>query len=77
MVCGAGEDVLCPDDCVVSCPYDCDPPPDGQVSVLDLLTLLAEWGGPGGCDNGNDGMTSNGVVDVVDLLALLAAWGPC
>lgn len=49
---------------------------DGTVNTVDLLDLLAAWGGsdpifdiapPGG----------DGTVDTVDLLALLAAWGDC
>ncbi|MHC4969046.1 MAG: DUF7467 domain-containing protein, partial [Planctomycetota bacterium] len=61
-----------PDEC--ECPCDCAVPPDGQVSVLDFLALLAQWGGPGSCDCEDP---PDGVVDVGDFLALLAAWGPC
>jgi hypothetical protein len=39
---------------------------------MDLLTLLAAWGGDGPAD-----LNGDGVVDVFDLLALLEAWGPC
>jgi hypothetical protein len=56
------------------CPCDCAPPPDGQVSVLDFLALLAQWGGPGPCDCEDP---PDGAVDVGDFLAMLAAWGPC
>ena len=56
-------DPCCPADCALG---------DGQVDVTDLLTLLAQWGGPGSCDLDGSGMT-----DVVDILALLAEWGPC
>ncbi len=53
------------------CPWDCGDG-DGQVAIVDLLALLAQWGGPGPCD-----FDGNGAVDIVDLLALLANWGPC
>ena len=45
---------------------------DGVVDVLDLLEVLAQWGGSGSAD-----ITGDGVVDVLDLLEVLAAWGPC
>jgi len=45
---------------------------DGVVDVLDILEVLAQWGGSGSAD-----ITGNGVVDVLDLLEVLAAWGPC
>jgi hypothetical protein len=58
---------------------DCAPPGgDGQVSVTDLLRVLAEWGSPPphDCDIAPD-PTGDGVVDVSDLLRVLADWGPC
>lgn len=53
------------------CPADVNG--DGEVSIEDLLTLLAQWGtvGPEADVDGN------GEVEVEDLLILLAAWGPC
>jgi len=45
---------------------------DGVVDVLDLLEVLAQWGGAGSAD-----ITGDGIVDVLDLLEVLAAWGPC
>ncbi|MHC4305258.1 MAG: hypothetical protein ACYSW2_12365 [Planctomycetota bacterium] len=53
------------------CPWDCDPPGDGEVGVTDFLQMLAEWGGPGNCDFDGDG------VSITDFLDLLANWGPC
>lgn len=52
---------------------------DGQVSVGDLLILLAQWGPcPVDCDMSCGGdIDGSGVVDVEDLLILLSAWGPC
>jgi hypothetical protein len=55
----------------VPCPWDCDPPGDGEVGVTDFLQMLAEWGGPGNCD------FDGGGVSITDFLDLLAAWGPC
>jgi hypothetical protein len=53
------------------CPWDCDPPADGEVGITDFLQMLAEWGGPGNCD------FDGGGVSITDFLDLLAAWGPC
>jgi hypothetical protein len=53
------------------CPWDCDPPGDGEVGITDFLQMLAEWGGPGNCD------FDGGGVSITDFLDLLAAWGPC
>lgn len=60
-------------DDVVVCAADCNDPCDGEVGLLDLLELLAQWNTVGEmCDfAGPPG------VDVQDLLAMLAAWGPC
>ena len=44
---------------------------DGQVDVVDLVTLITAWDGPGGDINGD------GTTDVTDLVALIVAWGPC
>jgi hypothetical protein len=46
---------------------------DGQVDVVDLLAVLAAWGGSGGPEDIN----CDGVVNVLDLLELLSQWGPC
>lgn len=76
-----GEGSIClggtPDALCDTCPADCSPQPsgDGKVDVLDLLDLLAQWGGAGSCDFIPPG--GDGTVDVLDLLALLAAWGDC
>ncbi len=55
------------------CPWDCDgsESTDGTVGIVDFLTLLAQWGGPGSCD------FDGGGVGINDFLALLANWGPC
>ncbi len=52
------------------CPWDCGNE-DGVVGIVDLLTLLAQWGGTGACD------FDGGVVGITDLLELLAHWAPC
>jgi hypothetical protein len=57
------------------CPTDCLQPPDGEVSVLDFLAMLATWGDVpvgGPCD-----VDSDGVVGMADFQALLNDWGPC
>jgi hypothetical protein len=55
-----------------TCPWDCGFPPDGQVSVLDFLAMLAQWGqADTSCDFDGAG------VSVTDFLVLLAHWGPC
>ncbi len=56
-----------------SCPWDCDGAEsiDGTVGIVDFLTLLAQWGGPGSCD------FDGGGVGITDFLELLANWGPC
>ena len=54
------------------CVGDCEAVPDGNIGIVDLLTLLAQWGQVGtSCDFNVDG------VGVVDLLELLANWGVC
>jgi subtilisin-like proprotein convertase family protein len=56
----------------VVCPWDCQSTPDGQVSVLDFLAMLAQWGEVGtSCD------FDGGGVSVTDFLELLANWGEC
>jgi hypothetical protein len=60
-----------PDECE-TCPGDCADGGDDQVSVLDFLALLAEWGQSGvPCDLDGEG------VGVTDFLLMLANWGPC
>jgi hypothetical protein len=56
------------------CPADCDEDgiDDGNVNLVDFLSLLAQWGGAGSCD-----IDENGFVNVQDFLKLLARWGPC
>ena len=60
-------------DGLTPCPADFDG--DG-VNILDLLTLLANWGPtpPGGYQADLD---CDGNVGILDLLRLVAAWGPC
>ena len=53
--------------CAVACDGTCD----GIVGTSDLLALLSQWGQPGRCAVGTDG------VGPEDLLELLANWGPC
>jgi hypothetical protein len=53
------------------CPWDCGDPADGEVSVVDFLMLLAQWGEPGTCD------FDGGGVGIADFLELVANWGPC
>ncbi|MCZ6543320.1 MAG: hypothetical protein O6768_06610 [Planctomycetota bacterium] len=57
----------------LACPWDCDGGEsiDGTVGIVDFLTLLAQWGGPGSCD------FDGGGVGINDFLELLANWGPC
>ena len=57
----------------LACPWDCDSGEsiDGTVGIVDFLTLLAQWGGPGSCD------FDGGGVGITDFLELLANWGPC
>ncbi len=54
-----------------SCPWDCEPSPNGDVGINDFLAVLAQWGTPGTCD------FDGGGVGINDFLDLLAAWGPC
>lgn len=62
------------DDITVTTPPACpaDLNGDGQVSAVDLSTVLANWGGPG-----NGDIDGSGTVAGPDLSAVLAAWGPC
>ena len=59
-----------PDEC--ECLADLDG--DGEVSLPDLLGLLADWGtDPGGPPD----LDGDGEVNLPDLLLLLGQWGPC
>jgi len=48
---------------------------DQVVEVLDLLTVLKEWGPCAACCLSDFDVSFT--VDVTDLLEVLAAWGPC
>ena len=58
----------------VVCPWDCDGSNDGNVNVVDLLALLAQWDitPPVNCTGGSCDFNGDGCTDVVDLLKLLA-----
>ncbi len=56
----------------IACAGDIDG--DGEVSIVDLLSLLAAWGANPGHAADLDG---DGVVGILDLLSLLGAWGAC
>jgi len=67
------------DNCLADSCFQCIPCPedinaDGEVTVGDLLVLLAFWhtNGPG-----SDIAEPDDFVNVSDLLGLLAAWGAC
>ncbi len=53
------------------CPWNCGADNDGDVGIIDLQALLAQWGGPGPCD------FDGGGTGIIDFLELLANWGPC
>lgn len=55
-----------------ACPWDLDG--DGEIGVVDLLTVLGQWGTDPGGPPDFDG---DGDVGVTDLLKVLALWGPC
>ena len=57
---------------VGGCPWDLDG--SGDVGIVDLLDLLAQWGtNPGGPPD----FDGDGTVDIADFLALLSNWGAC
>ncbi len=56
----------------VPCAGDIDG--DGEVGILDFLSMLAAWGANPGHAADLDG---DGVVGILDFLSLLGAWGPC
>ena len=55
-----------------SCPGDFDE--NGSVDIMDLLSLLAQFGSCSSCIEDMDG---DGDVDITDLLSLLSLWGDC
>ena len=66
-----GDFVACSSvDCASSCDGDCNG--DGYVNVVDLLQLIADYGGASDCDWNDDGIAT-----VEDILVLLGGWGPC
>jgi len=60
---------------VALCPADCLQTPDGKVSVLDFLALLARWGDA--CVGSPCDIDFDGVIGMADFLALRDNWGPC
>lgn len=50
-------------------------PPDGRVTVEDLITLLGKWGSKKAPFDVVKTGGSKGVIDVEDLLVLLKTWG--
>ncbi len=56
----------------VGCAPDTDG--SGDISVPDLLNVLANWGPCPGCPADING---DNVVDLLDLALLLDCWGPC
>ena len=56
-----------------SCPWDCEPVPDGNVGINDFLALLAQWNTFDSCDFGE----APPGIGVEDFLSLLANWGLC
>jgi hypothetical protein len=46
---------------------------DANVTMDDLLAMIAAWGQEGGIEDVND----DGTVDMLDLLGVLASWGSC
>ncbi len=73
LVVAAGAMLLSAGPAHAAMPCDADLDGDGDVGILDLLTLLSAWGtDPGGPPD----FDADGVVGVLDLLTLLANWGP-
>jgi hypothetical protein len=69
--CETSWDGICADEADLFCTCPCDFDNDFDVDVDDLLTVLANWNGPGG------DCTGDGLTNVDDLLAVLADWGAC
>ena len=63
--------ILVPEDSLVTCPWDCAEPSDGEVGINDFLALLGQWDSTGSCD------IDGGGVGITDFLALLGNWGSC
>jgi hypothetical protein len=57
-----------------SCPADCAWPSNGQVDIIDLISVLDSWSAPGGTPADVD---HNGTVDMDDLLEVIHNWGLC
>ncbi len=57
------------------CPWDLDA--SGDVGLLDLLLLLANWGPCGTAPPCGCGFDDDCIIGILDLLILLANWGPC
>ncbi|MHC4218723.1 MAG: choice-of-anchor Q domain-containing protein [Planctomycetota bacterium] len=55
----------------------CDLVINGAVEVSDFLSLLANWGPCGNCQNCPGDFDGDCEVGVADFLILLANWGPC
>ncbi len=56
------------------CPIDCpDINGDGYVNIVELLTIIDQWGLTDSPADIND----DGVVNVSDLLLIISNWGPC
>ncbi|MCH8344241.1 MAG: hypothetical protein IH983_09650 [Planctomycetes bacterium] len=66
-------------DGLVSCPANLEAPGGcgKDVGILDLLTLLANWGPTPPGEGLPADLDCDGNVGILDLLRLLAAWGPC
>ncbi|MDG1899121.1 MAG: dockerin type I domain-containing protein [Phycisphaerales bacterium] len=67
-----GMSILASDCEDVSCPEDVTG--DGNVTVVDLLAVIAEWNCVGVCSADINGDL---IVNVTDLLAVIAAWNSC
>jgi protocatechuate 3,4-dioxygenase beta subunit len=46
---------------------------DGYINVIDLLTIIAQWG----LTNSPADVNADGIVNVSDLLIVVGSWGPC
>ena len=46
---------------------------DEEVTISDILIILAQWGNAGGFGDVNE----DGAVDIMDLLLALDSFGPC
>ncbi len=66
-------------DGLTTCPANLEAPGEcgKDVGILDLLTLLANWGPTPPGEGLPADLDCDGNVGILDLLRLLAAWGPC